>query len=40
MCVIIHKLYGIEPSLEAKLKARGIKDGVRICCGLAARLAR
>ena len=26
MCVIIHKLYGIEPSLEAKLKARGIKD--------------
>ena len=26
MCVIIHKLYGIEPSLEMKLKARGIKD--------------
>ena len=26
MCVIIHKLYGIEPTLEAKLKARGIKD--------------
>jgi predicted flap endonuclease-1-like 5' DNA nuclease len=26
MCVIIHKLYGIEPILEAKLKARGIKD--------------
>ena len=26
MCVIIHKLYGIEPTLEMKLKARGIKD--------------
>lgn len=26
MSVIIHKLYGIEPTLEAKLKARGIKD--------------
>ena len=26
MCVIIHKLYGIEPTLETKLKARGIKD--------------
>ena len=26
MCVIIHKLYGIEPTLEAKLKVRGIKD--------------
>jgi predicted flap endonuclease-1-like 5' DNA nuclease len=26
MCVIIHKLYGIEPTLEMKLKAHGIKD--------------
>ena len=26
MTVIIHKLYGIEPTLEAILKARGIKD--------------
>ncbi len=26
MCVIIHKLYGIDPDLEMKLKARGIKD--------------
>lgn len=26
MCVIIHKLYGIEPTLEAKLKTQGIKD--------------
>jgi predicted flap endonuclease-1-like 5' DNA nuclease len=26
MCVIIHKLYGIEPTLEMKLKSRGIKD--------------
>ena len=26
MTVIIHKLYGIEPTLEANLKARGIKD--------------
>jgi predicted flap endonuclease-1-like 5' DNA nuclease len=26
MCVIIHKLYGIEPTLEMRLKARGIKD--------------
>ena len=26
MSVIIHKLYGIEPTLEMKLKARGIKD--------------
>jgi predicted flap endonuclease-1-like 5' DNA nuclease len=26
MCVIIHKLYGIEPTVEAKLKERGIKD--------------
>jgi predicted flap endonuclease-1-like 5' DNA nuclease len=26
MGVIIHKLYGIEPALEMKLKARGIKD--------------
>jgi predicted flap endonuclease-1-like 5' DNA nuclease len=26
VCVIIHKLYGIEPTLEMKLKARGIKD--------------
>ena len=26
MCVIIHKLYGIEPTMEMRLKARGIKD--------------
>jgi predicted flap endonuclease-1-like 5' DNA nuclease len=26
MCVIIHRLYGIEPTLETKLKTRGIKD--------------
>ena len=26
MCVIIHKLYGIEPTLEMRLKSRGIKD--------------
>lgn len=26
MSVIIHKLYGINPTLETKLKARGIKD--------------
>jgi len=26
MCVIIHKLYGIEPTMEMGLKARGIKD--------------
>jgi predicted flap endonuclease-1-like 5' DNA nuclease len=26
MSVIIHKLYGVEPTLEAKLKAQGIKD--------------
>lgn len=26
MAVVIHKLYGIEPALEAKLKACGIKD--------------
>jgi predicted flap endonuclease-1-like 5' DNA nuclease len=26
MCVIIHKLYGINPTLEMKLKAHGIKD--------------
>ena len=26
VCVIIHKLYGIEPTLETKLKAQGIKD--------------
>jgi len=26
MCVIIHRLYGIEPTLEMRLKARGIKD--------------
>lgn len=26
MSIIIHKLYGVEPALEVKLKARGIKD--------------
>ena len=26
MTVIIHKLFGIEPTLEERLKARGIKD--------------
>lgn len=26
MSIIIHKLYGVEPALEIKLKARGIKD--------------
>jgi hypothetical protein len=26
MSVIIHKLYGIEPALETKLKVRSIKD--------------
>lgn len=26
MGVVIHKLYGIQPGLEARLKARGIKD--------------
>ena len=26
MCVIIHKLYGIDPTLEIRLKAHGIKD--------------
>lgn len=26
MSIIIHKLYGVDPALESKLKARGIKD--------------
>lgn len=26
MSIIIHRLYGVDPNLESKLKARGIKD--------------
>jgi predicted flap endonuclease-1-like 5' DNA nuclease len=40
MAVVLHKLYGVEPTLENKLKERGIKDSEDLLkhCGSPAEL--
>ena len=40
MAVVLHKLYGVEPTLENKLKERGIKDSEDLLryCGSSAKL--